>query len=429
MIKPVYTKENPEILNKILSRNQFEFDDVNQSVDAILKHVKQTGDRALKDYTKQFDNVELNTLRVRKQTIDEAFDRLNPDLLKALKNAAKNIEAFHRKQLPQSFTMESNGAMVGQRFSAIEKVGLYIPGGTAAYPSTVLMNAIPAKIAGVKRIVMVSPPQPDGTIKDSLLVAAKLSGVEEIYTIGGAQAIAALTFGTNSVTAVDKIVGPGNIYVAIAKRMVSGYVGIDMIAGPSEITIIADKTSNPQYVAADMLSQAEHDVYASSIVLVDDEKTAINIQDELKKQTAKQPRKTTIEKALKDFGAIIVTTSLAESIELANKIAPEHLEVLCENPEAVSEKINNAGAIFIGPYSPEPLGDYYAGPNHTLPTSATARFSSALSTTDFIKATSIIKYSQNALKAAASDTIRIAEEEGLYAHADAIRIRTTEEES
>ncbi len=423
MIELTYAKDNPENLKRILNRNQFEFDAVNDAVDEILKTVKQDKDQALFAYTKRFDNVDISTLKVNAKDIDAAFKRIDPALLNALKTAAKNIELFHEKQRPKDFTIDEKGAVVGQRFSAIERVGLYIPGGTAAYPSTVLMNALPAKIAGVKKIVMVSPPQPDGTLKDSLLVAARLSGVEEIYMIGGAQAIAALTFGTESVPKVDKIVGPGNIYVAIAKRMVAGYVGIDMIAGPSEITIVADKSANPAYIASDMLSQAEHDEYASAIVLIDDEQVALKVKEALISQTRTQPRAKMIEQSLRNFGGIIVTENIEQSIELANRIAPEHCEVMTANAEVVAGKINNAGALFIGSYSPEPLGDYLAGPNHTLPTSATARFSSALSTTDFMKATSIINYSKQAFMDAAKDTITIAEEEGLYAHAKAIKIR------
>jgi histidinol dehydrogenase len=335
---------------------------------------------------------------------------------------------FHENQAPRTRTIkQANGILLKELVRPIEKVGIYIPGGTAAYPSTVLMNAIPAAIARVKHIVMVTPPMKDGTIKDSLLVAARISGVDAIYTIGGAQAIASLTFGTQTIPKVDKIVGPGNLYVAMAKRLVSGYVGIDMVAGPSEIVILADETSNPSYAAADMLSQAEHDPYASSIVLTTSETIARNILDEAIRQTASLDRRDIIEKSLNRNGAIIVCETLASLIELANDVAPEHLEILLEKPDSIIDRIKNAGAIFVGPYTPEPVGDYFAGPNHTLPTSGSARFSSALSTRDFIKITTVSKYSKEALYDAGLSIMNLANEEGLSAHANAIKLRIEDE--
>ncbi len=423
MLKPINSEKDLGRLNAILKRSQFEEADINETVANVLKRVRDEGDSALYDFTARFDGVALQSLKVDPKTVKDAYDRLSEELLTALKNARTNIERFHRAQKDESYTLKNEGASVGQRVTPLSTVGIYIPGGTAAYPSTVLMNAIPASIAGVGKIVMVTPPGKDGRVKPAILVAADLAGVDEIYTIGGAQAVAALTYGTKSVPKVDKITGPGNMYVAVAKRMVSGYVGIDMVAGPSEITIIADETSDPAQVAADMFSQAEHDVYASSVALINDEATAEKVSLEIARQLENAPRKDTIEASLRDYGAIITTPSVEHSIELANAIAPEHLEILTKDPETVSEKILNAGAIFIGPYSPEPIGDYYAGPNHTLPTSGTARFMSALSTRDFQKQTSVIHYSKEAFMNAADDVIRLAEEEGLYAHAEAIRLR------
>ena len=428
MITIINAKKEPSRINQILERTQFEFSDVNDTVSNIVKEVKDRGDSAALEYTHTFDSATVQTFKVDEATIQAAFDRIDDTLKDDLNKAANNLRLFHEHQAPRTRTIkQANGILLKELVRPIEKVGIYIPGGTAAYPSTVLMNAIPAAIAGVKHIVMVTPPMKDGTIKDSLLVAARISGVDAIYTIGGAQAIASLTFGTQTIPKVDKIVGPGNLYVAMAKRLVSGYVGIDMVAGPSEIVILADETSNPSYAAADMLSQAEHDPYASSIVLTTSETIARNILDEAIRQTASLDRRDIIEKSLNRNGAIIVCETLASLIELANDVAPEHLEILLEKPDSIIDRIKNAGAIFVGPYTPEPVGDYFAGPNHTLPTSGSARFSSALSTRDFIKITTVSKYSKEALYDAGLSIMNLANEEGLSAHANAIKLRIEDE--
>ncbi|MFW5913859.1 MAG: histidinol dehydrogenase [Bacillota bacterium] len=424
---PIIRSKNKDSLNQLLSRTQFDFSDVNATVETIVNDVKTEGDSALMRYTRQFDSDKVEAFKVDKSTIDEAFDRIDDTLKEDLKKAAENIRAFHQSQVPVSRTVKNDsGIVLKEQVRPIETVGIYIPGGTAAYPSTVLMNAIPADIAGVKRIVMITPPQPDGSIKDSLLVAAKLSGVDEIYKVGGAQSIAALTYGTETLPKVDKIVGPGNIYVAMAKRMVSGHVGIDMVAGPSEILILADESTNPAFAAADMLSQAEHDPYASAIVLTTSETMAEKIKDEALTQAKTMSRRTIIEASLESNGAIIVCDTTEEMIALANAFAPEHLEILLENPSSYVEQIKNAGAVFVGPYTPEPVGDYFAGPNHTLPTSGSARFSSALSSRDFIKVTTVTQYTQKALKEAGDSIMNIADEEGLTAHKEAVRRRMEE---
>ncbi|MFW6298263.1 MAG: histidinol dehydrogenase [Bacillota bacterium] len=421
---PIIKANDKEALDQLLSRTQFDFSDVNASVDAIVNAVKTEGDSALMRYTRQFDSDKVEAFKVEKATIDAAFKRIDDTLKQDLEKAAENIRAFHQAQVPISRTVkDEDGIVLKELVRPIETVGIYIPGGTAAYPSTVLMNAIPAAIAGVKRIVMVTPPQADGSIKDSLLVAAKISGVDEIYKIGGAQSIAALTYGTKTVPKVDKIVGPGNIYVAMAKRMVSGHVGIDMVAGPSEILILADETTDPSFAAADMLSQAEHDPYASSIVLTTSDIAAEKIKDEALAQAKTLSRQSIIESSLQSNGAIIVCEEVDTMINLANAFAPEHLEILLDDPASYVERIINAGAVFVGPYTPEPVGDYFAGPNHTLPTSGSARFSSALSSRDFIKVTTVTQYTQKALEDAGESIMNIADEEGLTAHKEAVRRR------
>ncbi len=428
MIRIIDSTLQPDVLKTFLKRTQFDYSDVNESVESILRAVKKDGDAAVKKYTKQFDSIKVKELRVTKAQIDAAFERVSDELINNLKHAAKNIEAFHQQQAPKDQVMKDTKSIkIIERVRPIDTVGLYVPGGTAAYPSTVLMNAIPAKIAGVKRIVMITPPGADGEVLDSLLVAAKVAGVDEIYKVGGAQGVAALTYGTKTIPKVDKIVGPGNIYVAMAKRMVSGHVGIDMVAGPSEIVILADETTNPQFAAADMLSQAEHDPYASAIVITPSKKIAARIKSEAIEQTNQLKRHAIIKQSLEDNGGIITTETMDEAIQLVNRIAPEHLEILTKDPNAVCNDISNAGAIFIGPYTPEPIGDYMAGPNHTLPTSGSARFSSALSARDFIKTTAITTYKKPALKEEAQAIINIAESEGLSAHANAIRLRLEEE--
>jgi histidinol dehydrogenase len=417
-----------EQLRKLLNRTQFNTKEVNESVEKILNDVKISGDSKAFEYTKKFDKVNLSQFKVSDKEIKNASENLSTLLKEDLKKAFDNIYEFHKMQITESYTLkDSDDIILTQRMKPIESVGIYIPGGTAAYPSTVLMNAIPAKIAGVKKIVMVTPPNQDGIIKDSLLYAASLCGVNEIYKIGGAQAIGALTYGTETIPKVDKIVGPGNIYVAIAKKMVSGYVGIDMIAGPSEILIIADQDADPKYVAADLMSQAEHDPMAAAILVTNSNQLAKNVIKEIEYQIQSLERKDIIESALSNYGAIVVTQTIDEAINISNQIAPEHLEIITSKPFELIDRIENAGAIFIGSYSPEPVGDYFAGPNHTLPTSGTSRFSSALSTTDFMKKTSIVYYSKAALNASKDSIIRLAVEEGLTAHANSIAIRFDKE--
>ncbi len=416
--------EDVTLLNDLLNRNQFEYSDVNQVVEEILNQVKEKKDEALKAYTLKFDKVKIDDFKVSEKEISEAYENLDKALIKDLKQAWKNIRGFHEKQLPKSYAFKNNqGITLGQLVKPIQTVGIYVPGGSAAYPSTVLMNAVPAKIAGVKKIVMITPPNKEGKIKDSILVAAKIAGVDEVYKVGGAQGIAALTFGTETIPKVNKIVGPGNIYVSMAKRKVSGYVGIDMIAGPSEILIIADETGNPDYIAADLMSQAEHDVLAASILVTTSQSLAEEVVKSIEKQIKSLERKDIIESSLKDYGAIVLTNSLDDAIKISNEIAPEHLEVHTKDPFVIYPKIENAGAIFLGEYTPEAVGDYYAGPNHTLPTSQTAKFSSPLSTTDFIKKTSLIYYDKKNLKQAKNSIIRLADEEGLTAHANSVKVR------
>lgn len=414
------------IVEQILNQSQIEEKNKQETVNEIIKEVKEKKNKALFHYTKKFDKIKLNTktIKINKKEIEEAYKKTDKKLIEIIKKSSKRIKKFHEKQKTNSwFETSENGEILGQMVRAIENVGVYVPGGKAAYPSSVLMNVIPAKVAGVKNITMTTPAQEDGTVYPTTIVAAKEAGVDQIYKVGGAQAIAALAFGTESIPKVDKIVGPGNIYVALAKRTVYGYVNIDSVAGPSEILIIADNSANPVYVAADMLSQAEHDELASSILITTDEQLAIKVNEELDRQTEKLNRKEIIKKSFENFGAIIVTKTIDEATYLANKIAPEHLEICVNSPFEILPKIQNAGAIFLGHYSPEPLGDYMAGPNHVIPTGGTARFFSPLCIDDFIKKSSIISFDKNALKPLYKDIINFAEAEGLTAHANAIRVR------
>lgn len=414
------------IVEQILNRSQIEEQNKQETVNEIIKEIKEKKNKALFHYTKKFDKIKLNTkkIKINKKEIEEAYKKTDKKLIEIIKKSSERIKKFHEKQKTNSwFETSENGEILGQMVRAIENVGVYVPGGKAAYPSSVLMNVIPAKVAGVKNIIMTTPAQEDGTVYPTTIVAAKEAGVDQIYKVGGAQAIAALAFGTESIPKVDKIVGPGNIYVALAKRTVYGYVNIDSVAGPSEILIIADNSANPVYVAADMLSQAEHDELASSILITTDEQLAIKVNEELDRQTEKLERKETIKKSFENFGAIIVTKTIDEATCLANKIAPEHLEICVNSPFEILPKIQNAGAIFLGHYSPEPLGDYMAGPNHVIPTGGTARFFSPLCIDDFIKKSSIISFDKNALKPLYKDIINFAEAEGLTAHANAIRVR------
>lgn len=405
--------------------------DVEKTVRAIIADVKENGDAAVKSYTAKFDCPNSQYYRVPDEAIQDALteaNEKNPDFVNAMLNAVENITAFHSRQKREGFCVtEENGVIMGQRVRGLDRVGLYVPGGTAAYPSSVLMNAIPAKIAGVKEIIMVTPPLKDGTANKDILVAAALCGVDRIYLAGGAQAVAALAFGTEEIPRVSKIVGPGNIFVATAKKLLYGTVDIDMIAGPSEILVLADETANPKYLAADLMSQAEHDKLASAIMITTSMEVAEKTRAEIERQIAYLSRKEIIDCSLDNYGAIIVCDEMDYAVELANKIAPEHLEVVAANPMEYIGRLDNVGSLFLGQYSPEPLGDYYAGPNHVLPTSGTARFFSPLGVDSFVKRSSYICYTKDALLDAADDIILIAEREKLTAHANSIKVRKEDE--
>ncbi|MBQ8769161.1 MAG: histidinol dehydrogenase [Oscillospiraceae bacterium] len=392
----------------------------------IIYDVRKRGDEALFDYCKRFDKAELTSLTVTKEEIDAAVASVEPKFLTILEKAAENIRTFHSQQVRKGFQIEKEGTIVGQKIIPVDRAGLYVPGGTAAYPSTVLMDAIPAKIAGVREVVMVTPPRSDGTVNPVILAAAKVAGVDRIFKVGGAQAIAALTYGTESIPAVDKIVGPGNAFVAEAKKQVFGKVSIDMIAGPSEIMIVCDGKTNPRYAAADLLSQAEHDKLASAVLVTDSEELAYAVQAELEKQIPQLLRSDIARASIDRSGKIIVVENLDTAIEVANAIAPEHLELCVDEPMQYFDKIRHAGSVFLGRHCPEALGDYFAGPNHTLPTSGTAKFSSPLSVDDFIKKTQFIYYTRDALAKVAEDVAYFAEAEGLTAHAKSAVIRIQE---
>ncbi len=429
MIKKIYANGTDEVnfLKELKKRSGETSKKVEQTVSEIIENVKENGDKAVKDYTLKFDGSLPEYYEVPRDVINDALDEADQEFVDALLNAMENIADFHNRQREQGFiNPKENGVILGQRIRGLERVGLYVPGGTAAYPSSVLMNAIPAKIAGVKEIIMVTPPCKDGTPNKDILVAAAICGVDRVFLSGGAQAIAALAYGTESIPKVDKIVGPGNIYVATAKKLLYGVVDIDMIAGPSEILVLADETANPKFAAADLMSQAEHDVLASSILVTTSEKIADETIKEIERQVQTLSRKDIIEKSLNDFGAVIITDCRHCAVELANEIAPEHLEVLMENPMELLGSLDNAGSIFLGNYASEPLGDYYAGPNHVLPTSGTARFFSPLGVSSFIKRSSYIYYTEDALREAKDDIILVAEKEGLTAHANAIKVRFEE---
>lgn len=396
---------------------------VDTVVAEIINDVRQRGDKALLELCKRFDNAELETLEVSQAEIDDALKRAEPEFIELLKRASANIKAFHEKQKRSGFVMdEKPGVVLGQRVIPLDRVGIYVPGGTAPYPSTVLMDCIPAKIAGVSEVIM-SSPATGGVIPDDILVAASIAGVDRIFKIGGAQAIAALSYGTETVPKVDKIVGPGNIYVATAKRMVYGLVDIEMIAGPSEILVIADETANPAHVAADMLSQAEHDTLASAILVTTDMTLAKQVQAEVETQLSKLPRHEIARQSIDNYSAIIVTDTLENAAEISNSIAPEHLELCVASPFGLLTRIRHAGSVFLGKYAPEALGDYFAGPNHTLPTSGTARFSSPLSVDDFVKKSSFIYYEKDAFEREYADIAAFARHEGLEAHARSAEIR------
>lgn len=395
-------------------------------VEKVVNDVRSQGDEAVFRYTKTFDDVVLtkDTIEVTAEEFAQAATQVNEEMLLSIRKAIANVTSFHKEQLPKTWlTYREHGSMLGQSCIPLERVGIYVPGGTATYPSSVIMNAVPAAVAGVKEIIMVVPPGKDGSVNPYVLTAAREAGVTRIFKVGGAQAVAALAFGTALIPKVDKITGPGNIFVTLAKKAVYGHCGIDMLAGPSEILIVADKTADPRYIAADMLSQAEHDVLASSIVITDNKELAEQVMVEVKEQLANLPRKDIAEAALERNGLVLIVKDMIEAMELANLSAPEHLEILTEQPFAMLPYVRNAGAVFLGPYSPEPLGDYLAGPNHVLPTGGTARFYSVLNVETFMKKTSIISYTKEALAAVSSHVITLAEAEGLAAHANAIRVR------
>ena len=414
------------ILADLLKRDPNNYDQYAESVNAIVEDVKKRKDQALFEYTKKFDKADLNSnnIRVTEEEIQEALNTIDAKLLEVMKKAMKNIRAYHEKQKQYSwFDSQPNGTMLGQKVTALESVGVYVPGGKASYPSSVLMNIIPAEVAGVERIVMVTPPGKDGKVNPVTLAAAHIAGATEVYKVGGAQAVAALAFGTESIPRVNKIVGPGNIYVALAKKAVYGHVSIDSIAGPSEILVIADETANPRFVAADLLSQAEHDELASAILVTTSQELAQKVSKEIEEFLKTLSRREILEKSLNNYGYLLVVDTLEDAIDTANEIASEHLEIVTKNPFEVMTKIKNAGAIFIGEYSSEPLGDYFAGPNHVLPTNGTAKFFSPLGVDDYIKKSSIIYYSKEALEPIHKDIIQFAESEQLTAHANSIRVR------
>lgn len=417
-------KAEKELIAQLKARSGETSKKVTESVTEIIEAVRLEGDAALDRYTKLFDGSVPERLEMTKEEMEEAANSVAPEFLTAVKNAAERIKDFHARQKQQSWlTTKENGVILGQRIRGLKRVGLYVPGGTAAYPSSVLMNAIPAKIAGVEELIMVTPPMKDGGANPHILAAAYVAGVDRVFLAGGAQAVAALAYGTERVPKVDKIVGPGNIYVATAKKLLYGVVDIDMIAGPSEILIVADDSAKPEFLAADLMSQAEHDVLASAILLTNSEKIASETVEALKRQVEDMPRKDIIKKSLKDYGAVIVCQNLSEAVDFANELAPEHLEMCVENPMEYIGRMDNAGSVFLGNYSPEPLGDYYAGPNHVLPTGGTARFFSPLSVDSFVKKSSFIYYTESALSQDKDDVITLAEAEGLGAHANSIKVR------
>ncbi len=413
-----------EFLAKLGERSRNTNKDVTETVSEIINNVMMNGDKAVREYTIKFDGKAPDAFEVPKEELTALTADCDPEFIATLKKAADNIRNFHERQKQQSWlTTKDNGVIMGQRIRGLKRVGLYVPGGTAAYPSSVLMNAIPAKIAGVSELIMVTPPGKDGKPNPDIMAAAAIAGVDRVFLMGGAQAVAALAYGTESVPKVDKIVGPGNIFVATAKKLLYGTVDIDMIAGPSEILVLADESANPKFLAADLMSQAEHDKLASAILITTSDKLAEDTTKEIYRQVEELSRKDIIEYSLDNYGVIIVCDTMERAIELANELAPEHLEVCCENPMEYVGKLDNAGSVFLGNYTPEPLGDYFAGPNHVLPTSGTARFFSPLSVDTFVKKSSFIYYTENALQNDSDDIIRFANTEGLTAHANSIIVR------
>ena len=420
------SESKKNILENLLKRSPNSYGEYESAVNDILSNVKTEGDKALFQYTKDFDKADINSSNVvvTQEEIDEAYNLVDKDLLNVIRKALVNIRSFHEKQKQYSwFDSKPDGTMLGQKVTALSRVGVYVPGGKAAYPSSVLMNVIPAKVAGVEEIIMCTPPGKDGKVYPTTLVAAKEAGVDVIYKVGGAQAVGAMAYGTESIPKVDKIVGPGNIYVALAKKAVFGYVSIDSVAGPSEIMVLADETANPRFVAADLLSQAEHDEMASAILVTTSEELAGQVSKEVDGFVAVLSRKDIIQKSLDTYGYILVASSMEEAIDVVNEIASEHLEIVTKNPFDTMTRVKNAGAIFLGEYSSEPLGDYFAGPNHVLPTNGTAKFFSPLSVDDFIKKSSIISYSKEALDSIHNDIENFANAEHLTAHANSIHVR------
>lgn len=418
------SKQN--ILKDLLKRSPNNYSQFEATVNEIIERVKSEGDKALFDYTLKFDRFALNSenIKVTKEEIEEAYGKLDRNLIEVIKKSAENIRSFHARQLRNSwFDAKEDGTILGMKITAIEKAGVYVPGGKAAYPSSVLMNVIPAKVARVSEIIMTTPPGADGKVNPGTLVAADIAGVDTIYKVGGAQAIAAMAFGTESIPKADKITGPGNIFVALAKKAVYGYVSIDSIAGPSEILVLADETANPKYVAADLLSQAEHDELASAILITTSKELAEKVSAQVDVFVKQLSRTEIMQKSLDNYGYILLAENMSDAIDAVNEIASEHLEILTANPFEVMTKVKNAGAIFMGEYASEPLGDYFAGPNHILPTNGTAKFFSPVNVDDFIKKTSIISYSREALEKVHKDIETFAESEGLTAHANSIKVR------
>ena len=426
MIPILKASDTAALAARVMNRSQLQDDEISRRVKEIVARVRQEGDAALFEYTARFDHAQISAenVQVTREEIDAAYAAASPEWLAAMREAARRITAFHEKQKTNTWMNFDPAISLGQKITPLRSVGVYVPGGTAAYPSSVLMNVLPAKVAGVRDIVMVTPPGRDGGVSYPLaLVAADIAGVDRIFKVGGAQAVAALAFGTESIPRVDKITGPGNIYVANAKREVFGHVGIDMVAGPSEVLVIADDSADPRYVAADLLSQAEHDPLAAAILVTDSAALASAVDAELARQTALLPRRDVVEQSLSAYGTIVVAPTLADCADIANQIAPEHLELSVSDPYALLPLIENAGAIFMGHYSPEPLGDYFAGPNHVLPTSGTARFFSPLNVDDFVKKSSLICCSRAELERVADQVILLAQQEGLDAHANSVAIR------
>ena len=410
-------------VSDILSREIDDYGEYEEVVKGILADVRARGDEALKEYGKKFDGAELDSLEVTEEEFAAAEDALSEDYKRVVRTSAENIAAFHSRQVREGFEVRKDGVLLGQKYTPLSVAGVYVPGGTASYPSTVLMDIIPAKIAGVGQVIMVTPVKADGKVKPEILYAAKVAGADRVFKTGGAQAIAALAYGTQTVPRADVIVGPGNIYVALAKKLVYGTVNIDMIAGPSEILVIADGKSDPVFVAADLLSQAEHDKLASAVLVTDSERLAEAVQAEVERQLCGMEREEIARASIENNGKIIVCESIEKAVEISNEIAPEHLEVCVDDPVSLLSKIKNAGSIFLGRYTPEALGDYYAGPNHTLPTGGSARFSSPLSVDNFVKRSSYICYTRGGLESAAEDVIKFAESEGLCGHANSVKVR------